>query len=332
MPRFEFPPTKLAGNPRIPLGSAGSWYEKQIFDPVVLPHHSDSSALVMFVSGMAAPVATGLQTIGRLTSTVANPLVWSTPTQVLTNGGVGAWDNGGARLGGVLYVGGTYYMYYTGGPAGGGTRIGLATSSDGITWTKHASNPVLTPTGQGRNDGDNVSEPAVWFEGGSWTMIYSYRNGSTILPGYRYATSSDGISWTKGGSGDILTVAPLYGEFHQILKIDGEYWLQYESGGSTASQIPYRIFMAKSTTNTVIGPYVPTRFGPVLSETNQAGTWDRYHVATACVFQAGSRWLMAYVGASDLFQPYWDNTWPMGFAEYVDFVGQAGGGGPASGR
>jgi hypothetical protein len=65
-------------------------------------------------------------------------------------GGVGTWDH--ANLGGIFaltVVAGTWYAYY-GGCANLATTpfsSGLATSTDGITWTKYVSNPVLSQKG-----------------------------------------------------------------------------------------------------------------------------------------------------------------------------------------
>ena len=41
---------------------------------------------------------------------------------------------------------------------------------------RYEGNPVLTPKGQGRDDGNCVSQGAVFRENGLWYMFYSYRN------------------------------------------------------------------------------------------------------------------------------------------------------------
>jgi len=301
-------PFRYAGNPTITL-PVGTWYSSQIYDFNVLVDPTDSTKLMMFCSGMAAPVAVGTQSIGLFRANVSDPYTWTEVGQVITP--TESWENGLCRLGSVIYDSGTFYLFYSGDATG--EKIGVATSTDnGATFTKYASNPILTPTGQGRNDGDYVSEPAVIKEGSAWTMIYSYRNGATILPGFRYATSSDGFAWTKGGSGDVLTTAPLYGEFHQILKKDGLYYLVYEAGSTT---VPYRIFMA--TSSVVTGPFVTTQASPILLESGVVGSFDRYHVATPCLAEISGRWLLFYSGAGDHDQPYGTNHWPGGMAEFA---------------
>lgn len=82
-----------------------------------------------------------------------------------------------------------------------GTRprvTGLARSQDGIHWTKHEENPVLTLGKAGDWDDYSAFQPFVFQQDGYFHMIYT--GSSTKNPtGYRwgYALSSDGIRWTK---------------------------------------------------------------------------------------------------------------------------------------
>lgn len=74
----------------------------------------------------------------------------ATPTTpVVSPGATGEWDSGGAETPSVVYYGGSYHMFYTGYNGAfsdiGQYRIGYATSTDGITWTKHGV--FLAPTG-----------------------------------------------------------------------------------------------------------------------------------------------------------------------------------------
>lgn len=315
----QVPPVRYASNPIISL-AASTWYTSQIYDPNVLFDPSNSANLFMYVSGMASPVQTGEQSIGRFSGTVANPYSWSSPTQVLTKTGSG-WEQKHVRLGCIFYDGGTYYNYYTGTDNSDVDSIGLATSTDGTSFTRSGSNPILTADGQGRDDGTHVSQPWVVKEGSSWTMIYSYRNSALghpagTLPGYRYATSSDGVSWTKGGSGDVLTTSPLFGEQHQVVKINGLYYLIYEAGTDTfvTPTRPFRIYAA--TSGVVTGPYTAVPQNPILAPSGVVGATDRYHVATPFAIEINGVWRLFYCGAPDHDQPYGTNTWPMCIADF----------------
>ena len=71
--------------------------------------------------------------------------VWEPLAPVVPAGPVGAWDECGVWAPDVIEAGGLYYLYYTGSDVRNNQAIGLATSPDLMTWTKHAANPVVTP-------------------------------------------------------------------------------------------------------------------------------------------------------------------------------------------
>lgn len=302
----NYRPNRYSSSPIIPL-APGTFYAGFTGDYSVFVNPADSTQLLMYLTAAETQPSYN-NTVGLMTASVSNPYSWTPYGNVLVASDV--WESGGIRLGCVFYDSGTYYMYYTSlGNVGVEQSIGLATSTDGTTWTKHASNPILTPTGQGRNDGTHVSEAAVIKEGSSWTMLYSYR-GAAILPGFRAATSSDGVTWTKVGSGDVLTTDPLYGEFHQVLKVDGIYYLLYEAGSSAKS---YCLYMASS--SAVTGPYTNFATNPIYEGSRVVGTFDRYHVATPSMTLINGQWHIFYQGGGTTDIPnYIDNTWPTGVA------------------
>jgi len=82
-----------------------------------------------------------------------------------------------------------------------GFRIGLATSPDGLAWTKAAgaagAGAVLGLGGPGEPDAKGASGPHVIVRGGTCLMWYEGFDGDrwTLL----HATSPDGLSWTRRG-------------------------------------------------------------------------------------------------------------------------------------
>ena len=112
----------------------------------------------------------------------------------------------------VIKDGTAWKMWYTGWNGdrenlGGGLarqinfRIGYASSADGTTWTKQAggagAGAVLGLGSAGQADAKGASQPVVLKEGSTYRLWYEGFNGSAwrIL----YATSSDGLTWTKQG-------------------------------------------------------------------------------------------------------------------------------------
>ncbi len=83
-------------------------------------------------------------------------------------------------------------------------QIGYATSPDGITWTKHSSNPVLNAGASGTWDDDGVGAATVIKDGTNYKMWYE---GSDVGRWLRigYATSPDGINWTRDTNNPVMS-------------------------------------------------------------------------------------------------------------------------------
>lgn len=149
----------------------------------------------------------------------ANPVLGGTP---------GDWDQLAAeRAPWVIKEGGVFKMWYESGEP---RQLGYATSPNGVTWTKHAANPVVQPGPDGF-DADYVGHGAVLHEG-----IYKlwYHAGGDEGPIVAYATSPDGIAWSKqgpvfhpeGGNWDEWAV---WGP--SVLRYNGLYWMWYSGAG-----------------------------------------------------------------------------------------------------
>ena len=92
----------------------------------------------------------------------------------------------------VLIKSDKYYLYYTTGYVPyGNTSIGLATSYDGINFTKEP-NPVIVPTLSW--EGTCIHGPLVLFKDGKFIMYYLTYDTSKKIG---YAESNDGMNWIK---------------------------------------------------------------------------------------------------------------------------------------
>jgi hypothetical protein len=106
---------------------------------------------------------------------------------VLTVGGAGAWDNTTVAVFNPWKEGGTWYALYR----GNGSKTGLATSPDGLIWTKSASNPVI-----------NYPDPAGIIKDGA--TYYCYTNTTSVNRRVVVWTSTNLTTWTQVGSGPIM--------------------------------------------------------------------------------------------------------------------------------
>ncbi|MBL8210080.1 MAG: hypothetical protein JNK87_05180 [Bryobacterales bacterium] len=118
------------------------------------------------------------------------------PGPVLDLGPRGSWDERGVADPYIVRFGGAFYAYYLGQDRAKQQRLGVARSPDGITWTKLRANPVLELGEAGSFDENGLGEPAVWFWGGSYWMLYTGRDRNEVRR-MGLAQSRDGVRWTK---------------------------------------------------------------------------------------------------------------------------------------
>lgn len=129
---------------------------------------------------------------------------------ILTAGEKGQWDAAGIERVAVIRTGREdWRMWYA--CTGPRRSIGLATSSDGVQWTKHPGNPVLEPA-EPWEEG-YLSPSSVLQVNGKFYLYYwgpghvfpDRVSGKLPAPRMKYialATSEDGIHWTRQGELD----------------------------------------------------------------------------------------------------------------------------------
>ena len=159
--------------------------------------------------------------IGLATSTSPTGPWTVHPEPVLLPGPQGSWDANKILHPDVFRTDDGFTMYYTGygNEKVGGVQeehghIGLATSTNGIDWTKYddlattdpfysVSDPVFSRSAE--NDWDNwhVKDANVRSVNGQWKMLY---HGVTLNTSgnFGFATSEDGINWTRSQGNPVI--------------------------------------------------------------------------------------------------------------------------------
>lgn len=285
--------SRNAGNPIISHGgSESNWKYWQVQEPIVFEDPEDSSKLVMLFAGMTLSSG-GLESIGIATASKSDPFTWTeyVGNPVLTGG-----DH---RLDSCILVSGTYYLYTT--TTGG---VILYTSTNLYDWTF-----IGIALADDLESGEGPSQGAVFYESGTWTMIYSYRLPGTTLPGLRYATSSDGITFTRSGAGDLFTASPdsTYIEWHQVIKIGSIYILTYE----TSTDNGFALFIAYS--SSITSGWVKVVASPVFTRSGTSGAFDEFHVATGAFHEIDGVWYLFFQGGN-VQTPYGESRWDLGVA------------------
>ena len=157
-------------------------------------------------------------------------------------------------------------MIYVGN-GGGGHAFGLATSPDGVHWTKYAGNPILSPgsggdwdsySGAGSTGGMRLGLGSVFWDASQnmFLLYYSASNSTdgtihTGKPAFGLATSTDSIHWTKYGGNPILSNGTEYNQreggpcgslshgniaawfrFPDVVKVGSTYYMWYNRRGA----------------------------------------------------------------------------------------------------
>jgi len=168
----------------------------------------------------------------RWTKFPANP--------VLPNGKPGDFDSEHVTYGFVVRYNNEFWMWYTG-HNGSVWQIGLATSPNGINWTKYIGNPVLKVDASSDWETTGVLYPVIIFDGRVFKMWYN-GNGPRFVQAGGYAESTDGIHWQKHPSNPIFTPIPSDWEsrsigLNAVLFSNSKYHLWY--GGSSATKMGF---------------------------------------------------------------------------------------------
>jgi predicted GH43/DUF377 family glycosyl hydrolase len=212
----------------------------------------------------------------------------------------GGWQkaSGNPLIGGSLGVcfdasvvkdGDTYKAWFSWRPK---ASIAYVESKDGLTWS--APVVVLAPTTSGWED--DVNRPTVIERGGRFEMWYTGQSGSKSAIGY--ATSPDGITWTRAQADPVLEAQggwelnSVMSPFVRVDEATGTYRLWYAAGDNYEpdsvgyATSPDGIHWQRDSRNPVFRP------GP-------KGAWDGAKVGAVDVEPDGGGYVMFYIGFSD---------------------------------
>ena len=226
----------------------------------------------------------------------------SFPSNPVLSANLTGWDSGGVFGPRVYYDGSIYRMWYTGtARILWGYRIGYAISKDGVYWGRPIADPVLQPGPPGSWDQDFVSSPAIIYNGSAYLMWYvggkrpsEYRyftySGSQ---GFGFATSTDGINWTKYNNGSAVMTpstvdtSVMYDPW--VLHVGNQFKMWYTCGSIES----YLELCYASSPDGIHWTKNPT---PIFKGTGSASDWDADDVFAPNVLYDGHTYGMWYSG------------------------------------
>ena len=218
-----------------------------------------------------------------------------------------------------------YRMWYTGSgdPIDGLYQIGYAYSSDGIHWTKHPSNPVLTNGDVSSWENGGPEGPTVIKDGDTLKMWYA---AIDTIPDNQptdyhinigYAWSLDGVQWVKYPDNPIINTGD-YGDWEFayiqdpcVIKKNNLYYMWY-AGFSDYDVGGAQIGYAYSTDGI---NWVQSDNNPIFSH-GSAGSWDANTASFPAVVWEDSTIYMWYTGIDIYPLPEWPAPyfWDIGYA------------------
>ncbi|MDY0004725.1 MAG: family 43 glycosylhydrolase, partial [Polyangia bacterium] len=113
-------------------------------------------------------------------------VAWTKQGMVIDVGSAGSWDDFKVGRPSVTYESGTFYLYYDGND-GTHRHVGLATSTDGYSFTRHPANPLVLNAG---------AVDVQLFETGSQPTVVMLREAQD---GVYASTSGDGVTFCDQG-------------------------------------------------------------------------------------------------------------------------------------
>lgn len=193
--------TQTRGSIILTQGGSGAWDELKP-GPLSIVKRGPTDYR-MWYEGINPAVT--LASIGYATSTDGTSWTKDGGNPIFT--ATEAWENSEVCPGTVIWddQAGLFKMWYHGGFNSMPRKIGYATSSNGTSWTRgNGSLPVLEPGTAGQWDESGVFDACVLKLGPTdYRMWYVGKNASNVQA-IGYATSTDGISWTKSGSNPVF--------------------------------------------------------------------------------------------------------------------------------
>jgi hypothetical protein len=194
-------------------------------------------------------------------------------------------------------------MFYTGVAAGRSSRsVGLATSTDGVSWTKHPNNPIFTGSGEV----ENVVNPVVLLDGETWIMYYNRPVNEVGTQIWRATAPAPEGPWSPDEA-PVFSSEPPTWDIRKlpigIFMTEDGYQLFYLGWGSLPTS-RMQVGLATSADGITFAAYddpattdgIYAKSDPVLPAGDE-GDWDALSVSPSQIWRGEDGYELFYMGA-----------------------------------
>lgn len=171
----------------------------------------------------------------------------------------------------------TWYMVYEGKADHDDINsVCLATSADGVNWTKQG--PIITPGQAGDMSATDVGTPTLYKENGLWHVYFhGLGNDGRVRIGYASGTDLTKLNVKKGALIDVDasgTESGTVGARSSVVKLGDYYYMAYEccSANKDFGQSQWGTSLARATSPD--GPWEKIEGGPILENPRQGFGYD----------------------------------------------------------
>ena len=265
--------TRYPGNPILAEGPSGAWDDHGATFASVI-YDSLAGEFRMYYHGFSGST----HQIGLATS--HDGLNWAKyPGNPVFTPGPDPWDANQVRVPMVWKEGLTDYRMIYSGVGSGGMQVGYATSTDGISWIKHPSNPVFNDPVWATGATENWGVMKVGSEYLMWYSDFGMRQSGI-------AVSTDLVNWTPHQPGPIFTSSgdPSDDKYSQYCPFSFKYGDYYYvlMPSYTAESNYSKNYMYRSSS-----PYFPEsdrELIRIVRTVGEEGEWDDHDGDTPFVF------------------------------------------------
>jgi predicted GH43/DUF377 family glycosyl hydrolase len=173
------------------------------------------------------------------------------------------------------------------------------------TFVAYEDNPLLELGAPGEWDGGTIFLPEVIVETDTFHMFYTgVITPFSSAPSIGYASSSDGLTWTKNIDNPVLvgdgTGFDAYYVASPAMIYENGLWIMYYAGQPTPPPVPSGSQIGRAAAPAPTGPW--TRGTEPVLTLGSSNEWDSGFIEANTVLKIDNEYIMYYSGGADFFE------------------------------